>query len=198
MASADERREAFRKFMEARRLNPNALARGAGFSTSAIYNFMSGVSDSLSSSVLAKIAAFTGSSIDEILTGAISNPIPVRYRIGSGARMFPVDEDEGLTVATPPGVSGDGVSAALVDGDGLHPIPSGWTVFFESEASEPGLLIGKLAVVRWSGGGDRPVVRTLRRGSQPGTFTLQALNGTLIEDVEVVAAHKVVSLSAPS
>ena len=112
--------------------------------------------------------------------------------------MFAVDEDEGLTVSAPPGVEAAGVSAAVVDGDGLHPIPPNWTVFFESDACEPGLLIGKLAVVRWSGGGDRPVVRTLRRGSQPGTFTLQALNGTLIEDVEVVAAHKVVSLSAPS
>lgn len=107
-------------------------------------------------------------------------------------------EDEGLALTRPPGAATAGnLSAALVDGDGLHPIPSGWAVFFRTQAENPEGLLGSMAVVRFSGGGDRPVVRTIRRGSKPGLFTLQAFNGSMTEDVEVVAAHKVVSFSQP-
>ncbi len=111
--------------------------------------------------------------------------------------MFDVDESEGLSVTAPPGVNAAGICAAVVDGDGLHPIPPDWTVFFEEATSDPAQLVGKLAVVRWSGGGSRPVVRTIRRGSGQGLFSLQALSGSMTEDVEILAAHKVVSISAP-
>jgi hypothetical protein len=110
--------------------------------------------------------------------------------------MFAVDEGEALTIKAPPGVSGN-VAAALIDGDGLHPVPAGWAVVYEVEPADPYLLIGKVALVRWDGGGERPVVRTVRRGGPPGTFTLQAFNGSMTEDVEILAAHKVVCFSAP-
>lgn len=65
-----------------------------------------------------------------------------------------------------------------------------------SAARKAGISPG--AIVRFSGGGDRPLIRTIRRGTKAGLFTLQAFNGALLEDVEVLAAHRVVSFSQPS
>ena len=109
-----------------------------------------------------------------------------------------VEDDEGLVVARPPGVGPDeDVAAAIIDGDGLLPIPSGWLVFFRVQPEAPDGLVGKMAVVRYSGGGDRPVIRTIRRSTEAGMFTLQAFTGALVEDVEIVAAHRVISFAAP-
>jgi hypothetical protein len=71
-------------------------------------------------------------------------------------------------------------------------------VFFEADTTVASDLVGALAVVRYSGGGDRPVIRTIRRGSEPGMFTLQAFSGALLENVEIRAAHRVVSFCEPS
>jgi hypothetical protein len=108
--------------------------------------------------------------------------------------MF-VCEDK-LVAETPAGVAlPDDVCAAVIDGDGLLPIPDGWTVFFRSQPAEPSTLVGKLATVRYSGGGDRPVVRTILRSQHDELFTLKALDGGLTEDVKIVAAHEVVSFA---
>lgn len=86
-----------------------------------------------------------------------------------------------------------GVSAAVIDGDGLTPIPSGWVIYFRNEDSNPSALEGKLATVRYSGGGDRPVVRTILRSDFDGLWTLRAMDGSLTKDVEIVAAHEIVA-----
>ena len=105
---------------------------------------------------------------------------------------------ENLSAPVPPGAGqGDDLLAAIIEGDGLHPLPSGWAVYYRKTQDDPRALIGQLAVVRFQGGGERPVIRTIRRGSTPGLYTLQALSGALIEDVDVTAAHRVVSFSLP-
>lgn len=102
---------------------------------------------------------------------------------------------DNLVAIAPEGVAlPGGVSAALVDGDGLLPIPDGWTVYFKEEPADPASLVGKLATVRYSGGGDRPVVRNVQRSQHDGLYTLQALDGTLTEDVKIVAAHEIVGM----
>lgn len=144
-----------------------------------------------------RLAAAANSSVDSILTGNEQfHLIAVAYRVGAGGKMFGVDDDEKLLVQKPAGLDGnEKVAAALIDGDALHPIPAGWSVFFRIDPEEPATMIGEMCVLRFLGGGDRPVVRTIRRGTQPGLFTLQAFNGTLTEDVEIVAAHRIVSFS---
>jgi hypothetical protein len=189
----DLKREAFRAFMERMETNPNRLARDGKFSVSAIYNFLNGDTNSLSSTILQKIAKTTQQTVDSILTGTVSRAfIPVLYIVGAGGVLFPMDE---TFVERPPGVSTDDLVAARIDEGGLHPLPSGWTVFYTAAANDPETLIGKLAVVRWSGGGERPVIRTIRRGSKPGAFTLHALDGKLTEDVTILAAHAVVAIA---
>ena len=195
--TSDINREKFTKWLKDNGLTPHSAARKAGVSPGAIYNFLSGTSESLSSAVLQKLANATGNSVDAILTGSVRTAIiPVTFRIGGSGRVFAIDDGEEITVKRPAGVADDdNISAAIIDGDSLLPIPSGWVVFFRTTSEAPEKLIGKMAVVRFSGGGDKPVVRTIRRGTSSGLFTLHAFNGGLLEDVEVVAAHAVVSFS---
>lgn len=192
-------RAALKLWLKANNLSPYSAARKAGISPGTIYNFLSGTSDSLSSAVLQKLAAVTGNSVDNILTGtAPRSLIPVTHRIGTQGRMFDVD-DARLSLARPPGLAGDDeFSAAIVDGDGLHPIPSDWAVFFRSQPTEAEKMIGQMAVVRFEGGGERPVIRTIRRGTKPGLYTLQAFNGAITEDVQIVAAHLIASFAKPA
>lgn len=194
----DERRAAFRRWLDLMGVNANEAARKAEITVSAIYNFLNGDTKSLSSNVLNKLAVAYNSSVDAILSGReqqnqVSVPrVKVLFRVGARGSMF-ICEDK-LVATAPQGVAlPSGVSAAVVDGDGLAPIPDGWTVFFRDDPSEPGALVGKLATVRFSGGGDRPVVRTIVRSQHDGLFTLKALDGTLTEDVKIVAAHEVVA-----
>lgn len=196
----EARRAAFRRWLDLMGVNANEAAKKAGISVSAIYNFLNGDTKSLSSSVLSKLAGATNSSVDEILIGKKTidkapsgrHSVPVLFRIGARGSMFVCDEK--LVAAAPDGVAlPNKVLAAVVDGDGLLPIPNGWTVFFREEASDPAKLEGKLATVRYSGGGDRPVVRTVMRSNFDGLHTLRALDGTLTEDVQIVAAHEIVA-----
>lgn len=125
-------------------------------------------------------------------------PIRIAYRVGATGKMFSVDDDERLVVARPPGVAAsEDITAAIIEGDGLLPIPSGWCVFFRTAAEQPEALLNQMAVVRFNGGGDRPFVRTIRRGGTDGLFTLQAFGGGLVEDVEIVAAHRIISFAKP-
>lgn len=197
--SVDIQRAAFKEWLKKNNLTPFAAAKAAGISPGTIYNYLSGVSGSLSSGVLQKLAIATGNPVDAILTGdGPVMPIRVAYRVGATGKMFATDDSEVLMVARPPGVSlQDNVTAAIIEGDGLLPIPSGWCVFFRTAAEQPEALVNQMAVVRFNGGGDRPFVRTIRRGATAGLFTLQAFGGGLVEDVEIVAAHRIVSFAKP-
>lgn len=200
---ADEvqkRRDAFRNWLAHNNVNANEAAKKAGISVSAIYNFLNGDTKSLSSGVLAKLAEATNSSVDDILIGKTSvdnstarrHIVPVLFRIGARGSMFVCEEK--LVTTAPDGVAlPNNVMAAVVDGDGLLPIPNGWTVFFREEAANPSKLEGKFATVRYSGGGDRPVVRTVMPSKFEGLYTLRAMDGTLTEDVQIVAAHEIVA-----
>lgn len=197
--SVDIQRAAFKAWLQKNNLSPFAAAKLAGISPGTIYNYLSGVSSSLSSGVLQKLATSTGNPVDAILTGdGPIMPIRVAYRVGALGKMFPTDDDENLTVSRPPGISSsEDVAAAIIEGDALLPIPSGWAVFFRLRPEPADTLVGQMAVVRFNGGGDKPYVRTIRRGSTAGLFTLQAFNGGVTEDVEVAAAHRIISFAKP-
>ena len=194
----DTRRAALRRWLELHGINANEAAKKAEISVSAIYNFLNGDTKSLSSTILNKLALAYNSSVDSILHGRDVNlksetpRITILYRVGARGSMF-VCED-GLMAEPPAGVAlPSDLSAAVIDGDGLLPIPDGWTVFFRNGPSDPSTLIGKLATVRYSGGGDRPVVRNIIRSQHDGLFSLRAMDGTITEDVKIVAAHEIVA-----
>jgi hypothetical protein len=181
--------------------SPFKAANMAGISPGTIYNFLSGTSDSLSAGVMQKLAEAHGVTVDVILGGALEPIIYVTHRVGASGRMFDLADDEKGTMklATPPGIpAGERLAAAILDGDGLHPIPTGWAVYFRQDQEHPLALVGSMAVVRYSGGGDRPVIRTVRRSAAAGLYTLQAFSGALIEDVEITACHRVMAFAAPA
>lgn len=196
----EARREAFKRWLDHNGVNANEAAKLAQISVSAIYNFLNGSTKSLSSTVLNKLALAHNCSVDSIIHGRAEREtfdnkrVQILYRVGARGSMFICNEK--LFSSAPEGVVlPDGVAAAVIDGDGLAPIPDGWTVFFRIDASEPSTLVNKLATVRFAGGGERPVVRTILPSQHDGLFTLKSLDGSLTEDVKIVAAHEIVSFA---
>jgi transcriptional regulator with XRE-family HTH domain len=201
MTDLEKKRDNFRQWLEAYDLSAHSAAKKANVSPGAIYNFLAGTSKSLSSGVLQKLAAATGSDVDAILSGPSGmgpELISVTHLIGAGGSLFEVQEfDEPISLERPAGL--DKVAryaAAIIDGEGLSPIPDGWAVFFEAELTPASEAVGAICVVRFSGGGTRPVVRTILPGSNPELYSLQHLSGQLTEDVEVRTAQRVVALVA--
>lgn len=192
-------RDNFTRFMETRGLKPHPWATKAGIRSSTLYNFLAGTSASLSSDTLQRLATAAGATVDELLNGAAPAKkaapatAPVEAVIGIFGRLFPVTEvdDVPLPAGLPAGVA---VTAARVDGDGLHPIPAGWVVFYEQEPRDASGLIGKLAIVSVRGQPQR-MVRQVQKGSTAGLFTLLAWGSGPMADVEVVEAHAVLSIA---
>jgi transcriptional regulator with XRE-family HTH domain len=188
---------AFKRFMDERGLKPHPWAQAAGLRSSTIYNFLSGKSLSLSSDSLERLAKAAGASVDEILSGEKTNnmseaPVLVPYTVGVYGRLFSMDRP--LHVQRPAGVPAEvEVVAARIDGDGLHPIPDGWIVYFEAKPRDPEALIGKLCVVQVAGG--QRLIREIRRGQNPGLYTLLSWTASPMEQAQVQAAHLIISIA---
>lgn len=194
-----DQRAIIRAFMDARGLRPHPWATQAGIRSSTLYNFLAGKSASLSSDTLQRLAKVANCSVDELLGGhapapvSTSHRVPVTALVGVYGRLFAVDEE--MSIERPAGVpDGVEVMAARIDGDGLHPIPAGWYVFFEREPRPPAELLGKLAVVSVRGRSER-MVRQLQRGGTAGLYTLIAWSSAPNVDVEVEGAHAVLSIA---
>lgn len=187
-------REILRRLMEEHKLNPHALAQKAKITPSTLYNFLSGVSETLSVPVIEKIAAVTGASVDSLLGNApmAGGKIPIAWEVGILGRLFP--DGRNLTLDRPPGLDpAEEVVAAIANDEALRPMPGEWNVLFRRDPEDPEGLLGKLCVVRTTGA-QGPLVRELRRGSRRGLYTLNFWTVAPLEDVEVLAAHRIVSL----
>lgn len=195
--SRNQNRNNLVAFMEARSLKPHPWATSAGIRSSTLYNFLSGKSASLSSDTLQRLAEAVNCTVDELLSGKApaitNNAVPVTALVGVYGRMFPMDEAELIErpIGVPEGVS---VLAARIDGDGLHPIPSGWLVFYEADPRPADQLVGKLVVVSARGQSQR-LVRQLQKGSTSGLYTLVAWGSAPMADMEIAEAHAVLSIS---
>lgn len=189
-------RDAIKAFLQTRGLKPHQVAKKAGIASSTLYNFLKGDSESLSAGVLRKIADTQSVTVDELLGGAaVQQRVELQFTIGIYGKMFQSEKIK--LVARPAGVASDvRLVAAEVKGSGMMPFTDGWRVFFNEQPESPESLIGRLCVVRVVGA-DQPMVREIRRGSQPGLYNLTIWNDAPIEDAEVSAAHRVVSLAQP-
>lgn len=208
-------RAALQSFMDAKGLKPHPWAQAAGLRSSTLYNFLAGRSHSLTSDSLQRLAQAAGATVDEILSGKPAAPhkpsrleeapprqptptstgpvVPIKWLVGVYGRLFEMDRavEVSRPVGVPPGVE---AVAARVDGDGLHPIPSDWLVFFEAAAKPPEAVVGKLCVVRMRGS-QQPMIREVRKGATPGLYTLLSWSASPMENVEVVEAHPVLSIT---
>lgn len=206
-------RAALVSFMDARALKPHPWAQAAGLRSSTLYNFLAGRSHSLSSDSLQRLAKAAGVTVDELLGGepaaaqqqgrpqeagtpgppTSGGSVAIRWLVGIYGRLFPMEKD--VIVSRPVGLP-DGVEvvAARIDGDGLHPIPTDWMVFFAAQSKPPEEVLGKICVVRIRGS-TQAMVREVRRGSAAGLYTLLSWAASPMENVEVLEAHPVLSIT---
>lgn len=199
MVTSDQRRANFRRWLDANNIKPYTAATKAGFSVSSIYNFLKGDSETLSTGVLEKLAAAFNASIDEIIGGAVASPdtILVEYVVGARGSLIKATPAERRRVPWPAGLApGEEVRAAVIRGEALAPLPSGWLVFFRDASEDAADLVGQLAVVRVEAR-ESMLIRSIAHGSDRGLYDLMSWTSGHIEDATVLDAHRVLAL-APS
>jgi hypothetical protein len=118
--------------------------------------------------------------------------LPVIGYVGTGAVVEPVDDHlqgAGLdTIPAPPDVR-DGIGL-IVRGTSMMPrYNPGDIVICENIERDLTSLIGRECYIQLADG--KVYVKKLRRGSEPGRFTLVSHNAEDIEDVQIVRAYPV-------
>jgi phage repressor protein C with HTH and peptisase S24 domain len=101
-------------------------------------------------------------------------------RVGAGAEIIPIDQDESEEIDLPPGASPAAV-AVRIEGDSMAPryFP-GEKLFYVRDDVSPSELVGKECVVRLKDG--RMLVKILRKGSKPRSFNLESWNAPTMKD----------------
>jgi transcriptional regulator with XRE-family HTH domain len=134
---------------------------------------------------LVAIAEALGVSVDWLATGTEHNfpppagQIPLRGRVGAGQLVMPFEADHSEFVEAPPGAHRDTV-AVEVTGESMLPAYEEGTLLYYSRQLPPEEMVNRRCVVQLADG--RMLVKTLRRGSRPGYWTLGSLNAYDIED----------------
>lgn len=100
--------------------------------------------------------------------------------VGAGQKVYQFDEDGAGFVEAPPGSSAT-TEAVEVQGESMYPLYEAGTLLYYSRQVAPDTMIGKRCVVRLED--DRTLVKSIRKGSERGLFTLVSLNAPDIEDV---------------
>jgi phage repressor protein C with HTH and peptisase S24 domain len=153
------------------------------------------------SAFLQRMADMAGVTLSEFRYGPAGSArkVAVAGYVGAGAKIFPVDDfppGSGLEmVPAPEGVGGKSVVGVRVRGDSMMPMmKDGWLAFYHrDQTGVPDDCIGKLCVVKVADDGPT-LVKEVRHGSRPDTFTLLSVNADPIEDVKLEWAARVVSI----
>lgn len=102
--------------------------------------------------------------------------------VGAAQTVYQFDDDGAGWVDAPPGTPYD-VEAVEVRGDSMLPLYRSGAILYYSKQLSPEDMIGEQCVVQLAD--ERVLVKTLRRGSERGLYTLNSLNAPDIEDVVV-------------
>jgi len=185
------------RFMELRGLKAGPLAQKAGFSPSAIYNLTAGRAREPSMGLLQKIAVAEGVTVADIMAyGNDHEMIEAAHVVVSGGRVMSSHTRQ--MVSRPTTIDPKmPVSAAVVSGDSLFPVPASWIVYFASQPEELDKLVGELSVVYVEDARDA-LVGTITPSATAGRWDLQPWHGPVIRGLSVIAAHRVVSLQPPA
>lgn len=117
--------------------------------------------------------------------GDAERTVPLSGFVGAAQAVYTFDEGGAGYVEAPPGASPT-TEAAEVRGDSMLPLYEDGTLLYYSRQMPPEQMIGKRCIVRLEDG--RVLVKSLRRGSERGLFTLVSLNAPDIEDVAIAWA----------
>lgn len=137
--------------------------------------------------------------------------LAIRSFMGRDGEILPYPEGKLSYTDFPPGIPAAGVEALRVEGDAMMPVfqegwvlyystahqaqstlKSGWNVPYhakEGETSPYADRLGKPCVILLQD--ERLMLRTLREGKTPGTYTLVAYNAPDLKDVMIRDAYKI-------
>ncbi|WP_052726302.1 S24 family peptidase [Devosia epidermidihirudinis] len=102
--------------------------------------------------------------------------------VGAGQEVYQFDDGNAGWVEAPPDAT-DATHAVEVQGNSMLPLYETGTVLYYSKLLAPENMTGKRCIVKLED--ERILVKTLRRGSQAGLWTLVSLNADDIEDVAI-------------
>lgn len=112
----------------------------------------------------------------------IERTVKLAGYVGAAQTVYQFDEDGAGYVDAPPGATRE-TQAVEVRGDSMLPLYRDGAILYYSKQLAPESLTGELCIVRLED--DRVLVKTLRRGSERGLWTLASMNAPDIEDVGV-------------
>ena len=152
----------------------------------------------------ARLASLAGLHPLEFIYGRPSGPgratAPVVGYVGAGQQVFTIDDhalgaglDEVDSLVSHAS-GGPPVVAVRIRGDSMHPMKDGWLLFYtRDQDGVPAECVGRLCILQVAGEGPT-LVKEIRRGYQPGTFTLVSWNAAPMEDVALAWAAPVLAI----
>lgn len=165
--------EWLQKALEASDVSQSDLARqlteslGRSIDRAAVNKMVKG-SRSIAGDELLEIERITGFEAPKEIV------VPLRGRVGAGAAVYALEDDDPERTAPAPAQSRPGTIALEVSGDSMFPAYEPQTLIYYSQMLPPHELINRRAVVHLADG--RIMVKVLRAGSTEHHWTLQSIN----------------------
>lgn len=191
MPGSENRRAAFRGWLEANGLTVADVARRSKVPASTIYSYLAGKAQSLTGANQEKIARAVGATIEQLFTSNSGGRLDLGVwgKIGAGADVYPLTDyqnDPMYEVALPATLDPNADYVAFeVDGLSMPPAEPGWLVVFRRVEAQPEDLLNSPCLVDTADG--RRLFKRLRRGYTPGRYNLESWDGSpLMEDVHVL------------
>jgi len=188
-----QRREAFRRFVEARG-GVTKISKEAGVSPTTLYSYLGAKSASLLDRTAHPIATAFGVSVEEMFGGERpTRTVPVVYHVGAGATVHALSDQEPFDFVDAPEDASDETVAGRIEGTSMGAMFDGWLIFWDDMRSPvtPDLH-GEVCVVSLYD--DRVLVKQLRPSREPGLFHLFSNTEEPILDVPVRWAARVTNM----
>lgn len=150
------------------------LSRRSGLNYASVNKYFTGGVEKPRGNTLKKLAEALEVEYLWLLDGI--NPettIPVMGYVGAGQQIFSVSDGEIDRVDAPPNSKATSIDA-IVRGDSATPIYEPGTILYYSETRSPIEMLNRRAICQLTDG--RIMLKTVRNGTEAGKFTLQSIN----------------------
>lgn len=121
---------------------------------------------------------------DSIFGHPDAKMVPLKGRVGAGQAILAIDNGDADFVEAPPSSRAATTIAVEVEGDSMYPAYESRTILYYSKLLPPADMVNRRAVVKLGDG--RMLVKVLRPGSTPQTWTLQSINALYPDIIDEV------------